>query len=110
MEDVESSPSSALWDMGMCSAEKVSSVEVSAFGTTRMWFPENHDLRDAIAVAYGVSTYAVFSADALSMRKVDGSGEADGDVESLETKSSEDSDKSNSELSDFNLKMESTPE
>lgn len=71
--------------------------------------PENHDLPDAIVLAYGDSTYAKSRANALSERKVGSSGEAGVDLEDSGYESSKESNEKNFELPDFNLETRTIP-
>lgn len=67
--------------------------------------PENYDLPDSIAFEYGDSTHVGSRENALSVEKVDGSGEAEVDVLNSEKESFEENDKMNPELSDLNLEQ-----
>lgn len=71
---------------------------------------KNHDLPDALPFAYEDSNHVGSKVDALSVRKVDGRGEADEDVDNSEKKSSEDNEEKNSKLSDANLETGIIPE
>lgn len=64
--------------------------------------PEDQDLLDAIAFSYRESIHVGSKADALSVRKVGGSGEADVHVKSSEKKSSKENVEKNPELSELN--------
>lgn len=71
---------------------------------------ENQDLSDAIASARRDSTLVGSKEDALSAEKVAGREEVDADVVSSKKEGSENNGKKDSELSAFNLEMESVPE
>lgn len=64
---------------------------------------QNQDLRDTFAFAYGDTTHVRSKAEALSVRKVGGSREAELDVKESKHESSEENDGKNSELSDIYL-------
>lgn len=65
---------------------------------------------DANAFAYGGRSHIESRADALLVRKVGGSTEAEVDLKNSETGSSDGSDVNSSELADSNLETGSIPE
>lgn len=67
----------------------------------------NRNLLDAFLFAYGSSIHVELRANALSVKKVDGSGEAEVAVEIPDYESSDDNGEENSELSSFNVKKKS---
>lgn len=84
-------------------------------GSHCVWYhpylsPESHNLADAIAFACRDIIDAGSRGDETFVKKVDGSGEADGDVESSENESSRNEDEKKSELSNSSLDRRSTTE
>lgn len=71
---------------------------------------ERDDLPDAIAFVHGDSIHVRSRTDALSVSKVDVSGEADVDIENSKNESAEDDDEKSLELLDFLPKTLSVPE
>lgn len=69
--------------------------------------PENHDLPDPADSAYRDHNHAWSRADALSVEKVDGSGETNVDVVNSEKKNFQSNDEKSSELTDCNLETRS---
>lgn len=71
---------------------------------------ENHDLLDFVPFAYEGSTHVGFTADALSLKEVTGTGKVDEVVEHYRNESSEDSDGKNLQLSKLMLETASISE
>lgn len=65
--------------------------------------PESQYLPDVTGFAYGGSAHAGFTADALSLKKVGGSGVDDFGVEGLKIESFKEKDKKDLGLSEFSL-------
>lgn len=87
----------------MFRTEEIKGATVAAFGTTRIFFLQNHDLLDVHAFAFEDSTPVWSQAKVLSVKNVGGSVSADVAVEDSETEGSEDEDEKSPELSEFML-------
>lgn len=92
-----------------------STKKVNGGGSHCVWYQiypifENQDLRDATAFACVESIHAGSGVDALFVKEVGGSGEADVDVRDSENLSPEGSDEETSKLLNFNPEMQSSPE